>query len=100
MDVIIVPLLLLLKSIIGLMCWVVIADVLLGWLITLNILSTGNRFVVAVISMISRISEFILDPIRRKMPISMGMFDISPIVLILFLTFIENVINRILLKFM
>lgn len=99
MDIIIIPVLLLIKSIIALASGIVIADVLLSWLIAMNIFNTSNKFVFSIIDGISRISGFMLNPIRRKIPISIGSFDISPIILLLLLTFIDNIIQRILVRF-
>jgi uncharacterized protein YggT (Ycf19 family) len=98
MDILLVPVLLLIKAIIGMAIVITVADVMLSWLITANIFNTHNRFVCAVIDTISRLSGFMLNPIRKWMPVSIGMLDISPVVLILLLTLCENIINRILLR--
>jgi YggT family protein len=99
MDIIFVPVFLLMKAIIGIASAIVIADVVLGWLIIANIFNTSNKIVYAVIDSISRISCLMLDPVRKRMPINIGI-DISPVVVLLVLTFVDNVIGRILLKFM
>ncbi|MDR1375195.1 MAG: YggT family protein [Holosporaceae bacterium] len=99
MDIFLVPTLLLAKAVIGMAIVITVADVLLSWLIAADIFNINNKFVYAVIDTVSRLSGFMLAPIRRRMPISIGMLDISPVVLILLLTLCENVINRILLKF-
>jgi YggT family protein len=97
MDIFVVPVLLLLKSIINLAMMVVIADVIIGWLITANILNAGNQFIYAVVNSLSKMSNFMLRPIRERMP-DVGPLDISPVVLVLLMTFCEHVINRILMK--
>lgn len=99
MDIIIVPLLLLLKSLIGIAIIVVVTDVILSWLAALNIVNTSNRFVYTVIDTLSKISNFMLDPIRVRMPSNIGSIDISPVILLILLTFLEHVITRILLRF-
>ncbi|MCR5225568.1 MAG: YggT family protein [Alphaproteobacteria bacterium] len=99
MDIVVVPLLLLLKAVIGLAIIVVIADVMLSWLVAANVLNTNNQFVYLIIDTLSRISSFMLDPIRKRMPINMGMLDLSPVILILALSLLENVINRVLMRF-
>lgn len=99
MDVIIVPLLLLLKSLIGIAITIVVTDVILSWLAALNIINTSNRIVYAVIDTLSKISNFMLDPIRARMPSNIGSIDISPVILLILLTFLEHVITRILLRF-
>ncbi len=99
MDIIVVPLLLLLKAVIGLLIVVVIADVMLSWLVAANVLNTNNQFVYMIIRTLSGISGFMLDPIRKRIPINMGMLDLSPVVLILVLSLLENIINRLLMRF-
>lgn len=46
-----------------------------------------------IITMLNQITEPILDPIRRVMP-RIGMFDLSPIVAILLLSFVSQVLQR------
>ncbi len=99
MDVFLVPFLLLLKAIIGLAVWVVIADVIIGWLLMINIINPHNRFIIAVVDMLTRLSEVMLRPIRQFIPITLGTLDFSPVVLILLLTFLENVLTRVIIKF-
>ncbi len=100
MDILVVPFLLLLKAILGLAIWVVIADVIMNWLLIANVINPNNRFVMYIIETLSRISSIMLNPIRRYIPMTMGTIDLSPVVLILILTFLENVFTRILIKFM
>ena len=68
--------------------YVVIANVVLSWLIAFNILNTGNRFVYSVLDFTYRMTEPFLNRIRRFLP-NLGTFDISPIVLLLLIWFIE-----------
>jgi uncharacterized protein YggT (Ycf19 family) len=99
MDIILVPLLLLFKSIINLALAVVIMDVVLGWMLVGKILNSENHILFMIINSISRLSNFMLQPIRQKIPVTVGSIDISPIVLALLLSFFEHVINRILVRF-
>ena len=99
MDIVVVPLLLLLKAVIGIAIIVVIADVILSWLIAANVLNTNNQFVYMIIDTLSRMSGLMLDPIRKKMPVSVGMIDLSPVILILVLSLLENIVNRVLMRF-
>ena len=99
MDVLVVPFLLLLKAILGLAIWIVIADII-NWLLIANVINPNNRFVIYLVETLSRISSIMLNPIRRYIPITVGTIDLSPVVLILILTFLENVFTRILIKFM
>ena len=98
MDVILVPFLFLIKTVLSLAVWVVIADVLLNWLFIANIFNPNNRFIIMLSDTLERLTNVMLNPIRRNLPCTVGSLDLSPIVLILALTFLENVVVRILMK--
>ena len=68
--------------------YVVIANVLVSWLIAFNILNTQNRFVYSILEFTYRLTDPILNKIRRFLP-NLGTLDISPIVLLLLIWFIE-----------
>jgi YggT family protein len=99
MDIILIPLLLLCKAVINLAEIVIIVDVLMGWLVMANILNKNNQFVHMILDSFSKISEFMLRPIRKRITINTGSLDISPIVLLLLLQFVEYIIGRIYIRF-
>ncbi len=68
--------------------YVVIANVVISWLIAFNILNTQNRFVYSVLELTYRLTEPILNKIRRFLP-NLGSLDISPVILLLLIWFIE-----------
>ena len=68
--------------------YVVIANVVLSWLIAFNILNTQNRFVYLILDFTYRLTEPFLNRIRRFLP-NLGTLDISPIILLLLIWFIE-----------
>jgi YggT family protein len=72
--------------------WLLIASAILSWLIAFNVVNTRNQFVAAVAEFLFRITEPVLGPIRRTLP-SLGGLDISPIVLILIIMFLQRVIT-------
>jgi YggT family protein len=71
--------------------WLLIASAILSWLIAFNVVNTRNQFVAAVAEFLYRITEPVLAPIRSIMP-NLGGLDISPIILILIIMFIQRVI--------
>ena len=75
-------------QILKLYSYVVIANVVISWLIAFNILNTSNRFVYAILDFTYRLTDPFLIRIRRFLP-NLGAFDISPIVLLLLIWFIE-----------
>ena len=79
------------EVILQLYVWLLIASAILSWLIAFNVVNTRNQFVAMIGEFLYRITEPVLRPIRNMLP-AMGGIDISPIILILIIMFIERVI--------
>ena len=75
-------------QILKLYSYVVIANVVISWLIAFNVLNTQNRFVYSILELTYKLTEPILNKIRRVLP-NLGSLDISPIILLLLIWFIE-----------
>ena len=75
-------------QVLNLYSYVVIANVIISWLVAFNVLNTSNRFVYAILDSTYRLTEPILNKIRRFLP-NLGALDISPIILLLLIWFIE-----------
>ncbi|MDA8937366.1 YggT family protein [Candidatus Pelagibacter sp.] len=75
-------------QILKLYSYVVIANVLISWLIAFNVLNTQNRFIYSILEMTYRLTDPILNRIRQFLP-NLGSLDISPIILLLLIWFIE-----------
>ena len=75
-------------QILKLYSYVVIANVIISWPVAFNILNTQNRFVYLVLDFTYRLTDPILNKIRRYLP-NLGALDISPIILLLLIWFIE-----------
>ena len=71
--------------------WLLIAAAVLSWLVAFNVVNTRNDFVRAMLDFLYRITEPALAPIRAIMP-NLGGIDISPVILILIIIFIEKLI--------
>ena len=80
--------LILFDNIITLYIWVLIINAILSWLIAFNVLNTQNRFVYAILELTYRLTDPFLSRIRRFLP-NLGTLDISPIILLLLIWFIE-----------
>ena len=83
----------LIDTVIDLYVWCIIISVVLSWLVSFNVVNGRNRFVSTVGDFLSRITEPALRPIRKRLP-SLGNVDISPIVLIILLTFVSWLLNE------
>ena len=75
-------------QIIKLYSYVVIANVVISWLVAFNVLNTSNRFVYMVLEFTYKLTEPILNKIRGFLP-NLGSLDISPIILLLLIWFVE-----------
>ena len=75
-------------QILKLYSYVVIVNVVISWLVAFNILNTQNRFVYSILELSYRVTDPILNKIRRFLP-NLGSLDISPIILLLLIWFIE-----------
>jgi YggT family protein len=75
-------------QILKLYSYVVIANVVISWLIAFNILNTQNKFLYSILEMTYRLTDPILNKIRGYLP-NLGSLDISPIILLLLIWFIE-----------
>ena len=75
-------------QILKLYSYVVIANVLISWLIAFNVLNTQNRFIYSILEFTYRLTDPILIRIRHFLP-NLGSLDISPIILLLLIWFIE-----------
>ena len=59
--------------------WLLIIYVVLGWLVSFNVVNTSNRFVYSLGQGLSQLLEPMLRPIRNLLP-GMGGLDFSPII--------------------
>ncbi len=73
--------------------WCLIAFVVMSWLIAFNVVNTYNRFVFSVNDFLYKITEPALRPIRRIVP-NLGGVDISPVILILIIWFLQRLLVR------
>jgi YggT family protein len=73
--------------------WLLIAAAVLSWLIAFNVVNTRNPFVHSVGEFLFRITEPALRPIRNMMP-NLGGIDISPVVVLLILSFVRDLLIR------
>lgn len=84
-----IALLNLIVTVIQLYIWVIIIGVVLSWLIAFNVVNPQNRFVYLVADTVNRLTEPVLRPIRNILP-NLGGIDISPVLLILLLVFLQK----------
>ncbi len=71
--------------------YVVFASVILNWLIFFNVVNRHNQVVYSIADTLNRLTEPALRPIRNALP-DFGGVDLSPLVLIIGLIFIQWVV--------
>ncbi|MGO1076188.1 YggT family protein [Inquilinus sp. CA228] len=91
--IVIDPLITVIQYALQLYVWVVIAAAILSWLVTFNVVNTRNQVIYQIGNALYRMTEPALRPIRRFLP-NLGGIDISPVVLLLLIYFLQMVLER------
>ena len=79
----------LLDMVFGLVFWGIILSVVLSWLVHFNVINTRNPYVTNILHALDRVIEPMYRPIRRVLP-SFGGLDLSPMVVMLAVLFIQG----------
>ena len=85
------PILWLIRTIIDIYFWIILASVILSWLVAFNVVNASNPYVRQIGNALKRLTEPLLGPIRRRLP-DLGGIDVSPIVLLIALQFLGMVV--------
>ncbi|HVY00511.1 MAG TPA: YggT family protein [Pseudorhodoplanes sp.] len=91
MDRLIVDILSFISYLLTLYVWVLIAAAVMSWLVAFNVINPYNQVVRTFGEFLYRITEPVLRPIRNVLP-NLGGIDISPVIVILIIFFIQSVI--------
>ncbi len=86
------PFLWLISTLIWLYIYLLIAMAVLSWLIAFNVVNTRNDIVRSIGHFLYQLTEPALRPIRSVLP-GLGGIDISPIILIILLMFLDQLIR-------
>jgi YggT family protein len=73
--------------------YVIIASAILSWLVAFNVVNRYNDFVRSIWNLVTALTEPLLKPIRGVIP-NFGGIDISPVILLLLIFFIQRVIEE------
>ncbi len=82
------PVIALIEMALNLYWWVVVIAVIVSWLIAFNVINTYNNFVRSLLRALAALTEPVFRPIRRVLP-PMGGLDLSPLVVLVAIWFIE-----------
>ncbi|MES1152827.1 MAG: YggT family protein [Dongia sp.] len=89
----------LINTVIQIYIFILIVQVVMSWLIAFNVVNTRNRFVYMVADVAYKLTEPALRPIRRILP-NFGGIDLSPVVLILLLGFIQRLLSELAYRYL
>ena len=78
--------------------WVIIASAIVSWLVAFGVVNIRNQFVRVAVDFLYRITEPVLRPIRRFLP-NLGGIDISPVIALLAIFFLEHLIKEYMLGY-
>ena len=70
--------------------WIIIIQAVLSWLVAFNVINLHSDFVRQVLYALDRMTAPLYRPIRRIMP-DLGALDLSPLVVLLILSIIDQV---------
>ncbi|MBP5856335.1 YggT family protein [Marivibrio halodurans] len=93
MDTILLPLIQVVQIALQIYVWAIIISAILSWLVAFNVVNTSNQIVYTIGDFLYRITEPALRPIRRFLP-NLGGIDLSPLVLVLGIWFLQGVLGR------
>ena len=85
------PFVWLLLTVINIYVWIIIIMVVMSWLLAFNVINKSNSFVRQVNYALFRLTEPLLAPIRRILP-DLGGLDLSPMILLLGLLFLQRLV--------
>ena len=71
--------------------WVIIIQVILSWLLALNVLNTGSHGVRTFAVALDRITAPLYRPIRRLLP-DFGGLDFSPLVILILVQLLQKLL--------
>jgi YggT family protein len=73
--------------------YVIIAAVILSWLVAFNVVNRHNDVVRSIWNFVAALTEPLLRPIRGTVP-NLGGLDISPLILLLLIFFLQRIIEE------
>ncbi len=80
--------------VLSLYMWIIIARVVLSWVNP----RPQSEIIQSILYFIYRVTDPLLYWVRRKIPINLGMIDISPFIVILAILFVQNFVVNSLIR--
>ncbi|MBO9709866.1 MAG: YggT family protein [Caulobacter sp.] len=79
------------SALLSLLWWAIVISAVLSWLVAFDIINLRNRAVYSISTFLDRVTDPILRPFRRMIP-PLGGVDISPIIVLLIISGVQNIL--------
>jgi len=89
------PLIWLIDTVLGLYTFVIIAAVVSSWLIAFGVLNTANQLVRQIVHVLNALTDPLFRRVRKIIP-PIGGLDLSPIVVLIGVQFVNYVLDNLL----
>jgi YggT family protein len=73
--------------------WVIIGSAIMSWLVAFGVVNVRNQLIRTLVDFLYRVTEPVLRPIRRVLP-NLGGIDISPVVALLLIFFLQHLLQE------
>lgn len=78
-----------LSGLLSLLWWAIVISAILSWLVAFDVINRRNTAVYQVLDFLDRVTGPVLRPFQRMIP-SLGGVDISPIIVLLIISGVQN----------
>ena len=93
-----ISLALLIYKVLDIYSWIIIISAIVSWLVAFGVVNIRNNVMRMAVDFLYRITEPVLRPIRRFLP-NLGGIDISPVVALLLIIFLQHLLREYVLGF-
>ena len=93
-----ISLALLVYKILDIYSWIIILSAILSWLVAFGVVNVRNQVVRTIVDFLFRITEPLLRQIRRFLP-NLGGIDVSPVIALLLIIFLQHLLKEYVLGF-
>lgn len=75
--------------ILGVLVWIIIAQVVVSWLVAFNVINTSSNFVRTILQVLDQITAPLYRPLRRILP-DFGGIDFSPLIILVLVSILRS----------
>ena len=93
-----ISLALLVYKILDIDSWIISLSAILSWLVAFGVVNVRNQVVRTIVDFLFRITEPLLRQIRRFLP-NLGGIDVSPVIALLLIIFLQHLLKEYVLGF-